>query len=35
MANSAEPDETPHSAVSYLGLYCLLRPVGPKTYGKV
>ena len=25
MANSVDPDETPHSAVSHLGLYCLLR----------
>ena len=34
-ANSVDPDETPHSAVSHLGLYCLLRPVCPNTYGKV
>ena len=35
MANSVDPDETPHSAASHLGLHCLLRPVGPNTYGKV
>ena len=34
MANSVDPDETPHSVASHLGLYCLLRPVCPKTYGK-
>ena len=34
MANSVDPDETPHSAASHLGLYCLLRPVCPNTYGK-
>ena len=27
MANSVDPDETPHSAASHQGLYCLLRPV--------
>ena len=27
MANSIDPDQTPHSAVSDLGLHCLLRPV--------
>ena len=27
-------DEMPSSAVSYLGLYCLLRPVCPNIYGK-
>ena len=26
MANSIDPDQTPHSAASDLGLYCLLRP---------
>ena len=34
MANSVDPDETPCSAASHLGLYCLLRPVCPNTYGK-
>ena len=29
-----DPDETPRSAASHLGLYCLLRPVCPNTYGK-
>ena len=33
MANSVDPDETPHSAASHLGLNCLLRPVCPNTYG--
>ena len=32
MANSVDPDETPRSAASHLGLYCMLRP--PNTYGK-
>ena len=27
VANSVDPDETPHSAASHLGQYCLLRPV--------
>ena len=34
VANSVDPDETPHSAESHLGLNCLLRPVCPNTYGK-
>ena len=34
MANSVDPDETPHSAASHLGLYCLLRPVHLNIYGK-
>ena len=34
MANSVDPDETPHSAASHLGLQCLLKPVSPNTYGK-
>ena len=34
MANSADSDETPHSAASHLGLHCLLRPVCPNSYGK-
>ena len=34
MANSVDPDEMPHSAASHLGLYCLLKPVCPNTYGK-
>ena len=35
MANSVDPDETRRSVASHLGLHCLLRPVGPNTYGKV
>ena len=31
VANNVDPDETPRS---HLGLYCLLRPVCPNTYGK-
>ena len=34
MSNSVDPDETPRSAASHLGLHCLLRPVCPKTYDK-
>ena len=34
MANSVDPDQTPRSAASDLGLYCLLRPVFPHAYGK-
>ena len=34
MANSVDPDETPRSAASHLGLNCLLRPICPNTYGK-
>ena len=34
VANSVDPDETPHSAASHLGLNCLLRPVCLNTYGK-
>ena len=34
MANSVDPDETPRSAASHLGLHCLLRPVCTNTYGK-
>ena len=34
MANSVDPDETPRSAASHLGLYCLFRRVCPNTYGK-
>ena len=34
VANSVDPDETPHSAASHLGLYCLLRHVCPNIYGK-
>ena len=33
-ANSVDPDETPRSAASHLGLYCLLRPICPNIYGK-
>ena len=34
MANSVDSDETPRSAASHLGLYCLLRPVCLNIYGK-
>ena len=34
VANSVDPDETPRSAASHLGLNWLLRPVCPNTYGK-
>ena len=34
VANSVDPDETPHSVASHLGLHCLLRPVCQLTYGK-
>ena len=34
MAKSVDPDGTPRSAASHLGLYCFLRPVCPNTYGK-
>ena len=34
VANSVDPDETPRSAATHLGLNCLLRPVCPNTYGK-
>ena len=34
MANSVDPDETPHSAASHLGLYCLPKPVCLNIYGK-
>ena len=34
VANSVDPDETPRSATSHLGLNCLLRPVCLNTYGK-
>ena len=29
LANSVDPDQTPHSAASDLGLHCLLRTVCP------
>ena len=29
MANSVDPDQTPRSAASDLGLHCLLRPICP------
>ena len=32
MANSVDPDQTPHSAVSDLGLQCLQMPICPNTY---
>ena len=31
VANSVDPDQTPRSAESDLGLHCLLRPVFPNT----
>ena len=31
VANSVDPDQTPRSAVSDLGLHCLLRSVCPNT----
>ena len=34
MAHSVDPDDTPHSERSHLGLHCLLRSVCPNTYGK-
>ena len=34
VANSVDPDETPRSAASHLGLHGLLRPVCLNTYGK-
>ena len=34
MAHSVDPDETPHSVTSHLGLHCLLRPVCLNTYDK-
>ena len=34
VANSVDLDETLHSAVSHLGLHCLLRTVCPNIYGK-
>ena len=33
MANSVDPDQTPHFAASDLGLPCLLRFVCPNTHG--
>ena len=33
VANSVDPDETPRSVASHLGLHCLLRHVCPKTNG--
>ena len=32
VANSLDPDKTPHSKGSYLGLHCLLRLVCPNTF---
>ena len=34
LANRVDADETPHSAAFHLGLYSLLRPAYPNTYGK-
>ena len=31
MANSVDPDQTPRSAASDLGLHCLHRPIRPNT----
>ena len=35
MANNLDPDETPHSAASHLGLHCLPKPGRSNTYSKV
>ena len=35
MANSLDPDDTPRSAASHLGLHCLLRPAWPSTVNTV
>ena len=32
VANSVDPDQTPRSAASDLGLHCLLRPVRPNIF---
>ena len=34
VANSADPDQMPHSVASDLGLYCLLRFFCPNKEGK-
>ena len=34
VADSVDPDETPHFTASNLELLCLLGPVCPNTYGK-
>ena len=34
MANNVDPDQTPRTAASDLGLYCLLRSVFPNTWSK-
>ena len=34
VSNSLDPDETPRSAASHLGLHCLLRHICPNTYDK-
>ena len=34
VANSEDPDQTPHSAASDLSLHCLHRPDCPNTSGK-
>ena len=34
VANRVDPDETPRSVASHLGLHFLLRPVCPNTYAK-
>ena len=31
IANSVDPDQIPHSAVSDLGIHCLQRPICPNT----
>ena len=33
MENNVDPDQTPHSVASDLGLNCLLRPLCPNTSG--
>ena len=34
VANSVDPDQTPRSVASDLGLLCLLRPICPNTLDK-
>ena len=34
VANSVDPDQTPRSAASDLGLHCLLKPVSPNTQSR-
>ena len=32
MTNSVDPDQTPHSLASDVGLHCLLRPACPNIF---